>query len=98
MFRTLILTAFAATLAVPAFADTAVATSTATCSTAAAAKFKSKDELTALLVKDGLTVKKIKTEKGCYEVYAIDAKGKKVNSAYNAETLDAVANVEAGEN
>ena len=62
MFRTLMLTAFAATIAVPAFADTAVATSTATCSTAAAAKFKPKDDLTALLVKDGLTVKKIKTE------------------------------------
>lgn len=98
MFRTLILSAFALSLALPALADsTTPAKAAVTCSTADAAKFQSKDALTALLAKDGLTIKKIKTEKGCYEVYAVDAKGKKVNMAYNAETLEVVANVEAGE-
>ena len=69
-----------------------------TCSTAPAAQFKPEATLKAKLVTEGLTVKKIKTEKGCYEVYAIDKSGKKVNVAYNAETLEKVANAEAGEN
>ena len=51
-----------------------------------------------MLQSDGLTVKQIKTESGCYEVYATDASGKRVNVAYNAETLQKVGNPEAGEN
>lgn len=96
MFRTLTLTVLAAALAGPVLAGT-TATPAVTCSTAAAASFKPQADLTAMLAKDGLKVKTIKTEKGCYEVYATDAKGKKVNQAYNAETLEKVANVEAGE-
>lgn len=34
----------------------------------------------------GLDVRKIKIENGCYEVYAIDAKGKKVEQVFNPET------------
>ena len=96
MFRTLTLTVLAAAMSGPALAGT-TATPAVTCSAAAAASFKPQADLTAMLAKDGLTVKTIKTEKGCYEVYATDAKGKKVNQAYNAETLEKVANVEAGE-
>ena len=70
----------------------------ATCSTAPAANFKPQATLEAQLKTEGLTVRKIKVEKGCYEVYAIDKAGKKVNVAYNAETLEKVANAEAGEN
>ncbi|MGB9140746.1 MAG: PepSY domain-containing protein [Aestuariivirga sp.] len=47
---------------------------------------------------EGLTVKKIKVEKGCYEVYATDAAGKKLNIAYNAETFEKLDKAEAGEN
>jgi hypothetical protein len=68
------------------------------CSTADKAKFKPQAALTAMLAKDGVTVKKIKTEKGCYEVYAVGKDGKKMNEAFNAETLVKVANPEAGEN
>jgi hypothetical protein len=68
------------------------------CSTADKAKFKPQSALTAMLAKDGVTVKKIKTEKGCYEVYAVGKNGKKMNEAFNAETLVKVANPEAGEN
>jgi hypothetical protein len=70
----------------------------ATCSTADASKFAPQAKLEDLLKTQGLTVKQIKTEKGCYEVYAVDKAGKKVNTAYNAETLQPVANAEAGEN
>jgi len=70
----------------------------ATCSTSPAAKFQPEATLQAMLKKDGMTVRRIKTEKGCYEVYAVDKNGKKVNQAFNAETLEKVDNPEAGEN
>ncbi|MGN6157089.1 MAG: PepSY domain-containing protein [Devosia sp.] len=69
----------------------------ATCSTADSSKFQPKTKLEDQLKAQGLTVKQIKTENGCYEVYAVDKAGKKVNTAYNAETLQQVDNAEAGE-
>jgi hypothetical protein len=42
--------------------------------------------LESQLKAEGLTVRKIKTENGCYEVYAVDTAGKTVNIAYNAQT------------
>lgn len=74
----------------PAFAAT-------TCSTAPQSQWKPQSALKAMLSKDGLTVMNIKTENGCYEVYAKDAKGHRVNAAYNAQTLVKLANAEAGE-
>ena len=71
---------------------------TATCSNATSDKFKPQADLVSSLKAQGVIVSKIKTEKGCYEVYAKDASGKKVNLAFNAETLESVANPEAGEN
>lgn len=76
----------------------AMAASGATCSTADASKFQPQQALIDQLKAIGITVKQIKVEKGCYEVYGIDKDGKKVNTAYNAETLQQVANAEAGEN
>jgi hypothetical protein len=68
------------------------------CSTASADKFQPKAKLEEQLKSAGLTVKQIKTEKGCYEIYATDKAGKRVNAAYNAETLAKLDNAEAGEN
>ena len=93
MFRTLSVTILALALAAPAFAGTA----TVTCSKSPTSAFKPQADLTALLKTQGLTVVKIKTEKGCYEAYTKDAKGKKATLGFNAETLEPVANAEAGE-
>ena len=67
------------------------------CSKSAPAKFKPQADLIAMLKTKGITVSKIKVESGCYETYAKDANGKKVNAAYNAETFDMLDNAEAGE-
>ena len=92
MYRTLSLSALIAVLAgSSAFAA-------ATCSTATPDKFKPQADLQKMLEGDGLQVRQIKVEKGCYEVYAVDKAGKKVNAAYNAETLEKTASAEAGEN
>jgi len=69
-----------------------------TCSKATADKFKPQADLQKQLEGEGLTVRQIKVEKGCYEVYAVDKAGTKVNAAYNAETFEKLANAEAGEN
>ena len=97
MFRTLTLTALALALAVPAFAGTTTTPAAVTCSKSAVSAFKPQTDLVALLKTQGLTVVKIKAEKGCYEAYTTDAKGKKATLGFNAETLEPVANAEAGE-
>ncbi|TPI24302.1 PepSY domain-containing protein [Mesorhizobium sp. B3-2-1] len=92
MYRTLTLAALAGLIAAPALA------AGGSCSTAPKSQFKPKATLEAQLTGEGLTVRQIKVEKGCYEVYAVDKAGKKVNWAYNAETLEKLDNAEAGEN
>jgi len=95
MIRTLFFVAVAVALAGPVLAATA---DTATCSKAAASAFKPVSDLKAMLTAKGLKVVKVKTEKGCYEAYTVEAKGKKDTLGFNAETLAPVANAEAGEN
>ena len=92
MPRISILAALAVLSAAPAFA------ADNKCSTAPSSQFKSQSTLENQLKGEGLTVRQIKVEKGCYEVYAIDKGGNKVNVAYNAETLQKLTNAEAGEN
>ena len=92
MYRAFIPTAIALLVATPAFA------AGSSCSNSPASKFQPRATLENQLKAEGLTVRQIKVEKGCYEVYAVDASGKKLNVAYNAETLAKLVNAEAGEN
>lgn len=90
MNRTIIAAACCFLMAGPAFA-------TGGCSRASASKFKPKAMLAHELASKGFTVRRIKVENGCYEVYALDKHGKRYNAAYNAETFRKLANAEAGE-
>jgi hypothetical protein len=90
MYRKFAIAALAVLIAGPAFAAGG-------CSSAPASKFKPKASLAAKLKAEGLTVRQIKVESGCYEVYALDKHGRRVNAAYNAETFQKLANAEAGE-
>ena len=83
----------AALTSVPAMAESDIA-----CSTAPQSQWKPQADLEAMLTTQGLKVLQVKVENGCYEVYATDKDGKKVNAAYNAETLEQVGDAEAGEN
>ena len=91
MYRSIVIGAFAVFMAGPALAG-------ATCSTAASTQYKPQEALETQLKSEGLTVREVKVENGCYEVYAVDSAGKQVNLAYNAETLEQVDDPEAGEN
>ena len=92
MKRAFLLTAVAFVVASPAFA------AGGGCSTAPKSAWQSQTKLESMLKTDGLTVRQIKVEKGCYEVYATDKTGQRLNIAYNAETLQKLANAEAGAN
>lgn len=85
-------------LSLAAFAVTGPAFAATACSTAPEAQWQPQAKLEAMLKTQNLTPVQIKVENGCYEVYAKDASGKRVNAAYNAETLAQVDNAEAGEN
>lgn len=91
MKRLLVLASAAVLLTGPAFA------AGATCATSPKSQWQPQSKLETMLKGEGLTVKQIKVENGCYEVYAVDKAGKRVNAAYNAETLAKLANAEAGE-
>lgn len=90
MSRTLAVAALVAMAASPAFARGG-------CATGPSSHFQPKAKLEAKLKAEGLDVRRIKVENGCYEVYALDHKGRRVNAAYNAITFKRLANAEAGE-
>ncbi len=87
----LALAALAVAFASPALAD-------GKCSNAPKSLWQAKTALESQLQADGYKVRQIKTEGGCYEVYATDKDGKRANMAFNAETLQKLDNAEAGEN
>jgi len=68
-----------------------------TCSSAPSSQWQPKSKLKSELESKGMKVRQIKTEKGCYEVYATDKDGKRQNMAFNAQTLKQLADAEAGE-
>lgn len=39
---------------------------------------------------DGWNVRRIKSDDGCYEVYATDNKGRRIQAAYNPKTFEMV--------
>jgi hypothetical protein len=87
----LALAALAVAFASPAFAA-------GKCSNAPKSQWQAKAALELQLQADGYKVRQIKTEGGCYEVYATDKDGKRANMAFNAQTLTKLDNAEAGEN
>ncbi len=94
MLRIFVLVSCAALFAGASLAATAAKVE---CSTSPASKFKPQAELIAMLKTKGIMVSKVKVEGGCYETYAKDASGKKMNAAYNAETFEMLDNAEGGE-
>lgn len=66
------------------------ATGLATCDSGPEASWQSQDVLKEQLVKKGWTVRRIKVDGGCYEVYALDENGERVEAYFHPETLEAV--------
>lgn len=61
------------------------------------AEWQPREALQAKLEAAGWKVRSVKTEDGCYETKAIDAKGNRVEAYFNPKTLDQVGANESAE-
>ncbi len=86
MVRTFALTFSAAAILAVAFSS-AGATGLATCDSGAKAGWKPESALREELTKKGWNIRRIKEDGGCYEVYAIDDKGRRVESYFHPVTF-----------
>lgn len=68
----------------------ATATGLATCDSGPEEGWQSRDTLEARLTQEGWDVRRIKVDGGCYEVYALDDKGERVEAYFHPETLERV--------
>lgn len=74
-----------------ALAGNAWATGLATCDSGPEENWKPTDELVKLLTDKGWEVRRVKVDGGCYEVYALDENGERVEAYFHPETLEPVA-------
>jgi hypothetical protein len=81
----------AATLAVATVAAPGHATGLATCQSGPESGWKSQDALKQRLTGQGWQVRRIKVDGGCYEVYALNDKGERVEAYFHPVTFAAVA-------
>jgi hypothetical protein len=84
------LRAAAVAVAVAAASSPALATGMATCDSGAKSGWQPTAKLEAQLKDKGWTVRRIKEDGGCYEVYALDEKGKRGEFYFHPVTLEPV--------
>jgi hypothetical protein len=68
-------------------ASAAQATGLATCESGPRDGWQAQDKLAAALKEKGWQVRRIKEDGGCYEVYALDEKGQRVEAYFHPRTL-----------
>ena len=66
------------------------ATGLATCDSGSPDSWQPQEKLTAMLKEKGWEVRNVKVDGGCYEVYAIDDKGERVEAYFHPVTLEPV--------
>jgi hypothetical protein len=81
---------FVMAIVMAAFASRAEATGLATCNSGPQSGWQSEDVLRKKLVDQGWQIRRIKIDGGCYEVYALDGSGKRVEAYFHPVTLDSV--------
>jgi hypothetical protein len=73
-----------------AAAPLALATGLATCDSGAPESWQPQDKLASALKEKGWQVRRIKVDGGCYEVYALNEKGERVEAYFHPRTLSPV--------
>lgn len=63
----------------------------ATCDSGPQEKWQPKEKLERQLTDKGWKIRRVKVDGGCYEVYAVTAKGDKVEAYFHPLTLEQVA-------
>lgn len=90
MLRKIPAAAIAAAAIAIASPQIAGATGLATCDSGSPDGWQSQETLTAMLKDKGWQIRNIKVDGGCYEVYAIDDQGEKVEAYFHPVTLERV--------
>ncbi|MFO1284970.1 MAG: PepSY domain-containing protein [Burkholderiales bacterium] len=81
---------FAVAVAAILASPIAAATGLATCDSGPKSTWQPVDKLEDLLKKKGWTIRRVKEDGGCYEVYALDDKGQRVEAYFHPVTLEPV--------
>lgn len=71
-------------------ASAASATGLATCDSGPRDTWQPQEKLEKLLVERGWKIRRVKEDGGCYEVYAFDEKGERVEAYFHPRTLTLV--------
>ena len=87
MKRLLQISAF---VAMCALASAANATGLATCNSGPPSGWKTQEALTKMLTDRGWQIRRIKIDGGCYEVYAIDEKGERIEAYFHPVTFERI--------
>jgi hypothetical protein len=74
-----------------ALAGNVWATGLATCDSGPEENWRPSEELVKLLIEKGWEVRRVKVDGGCYEVYALDENGERVEAYYHPVTFEPVA-------
>lgn len=69
---------------------TSFATGLATCDSGPQKNWQPSNELEKRLIEEGWQVRRIKIDGGCYEVYAIDENGDRIEAYFDPNTLERV--------
>lgn len=72
------------------FAGSSFATGLATCNSGPRNTWQPQDKLEKMLVEKGWRINRVKEDGGCYEVYAINEKGQRVEAYFHPTTLESV--------
>ena len=67
-----------------------LATGLATCDSGPKESWQPQEKLEKLLVEKGWRINRVKEDGGCYEVYAINDKGQRVEAYFHPKTLESV--------
>ena len=86
--RRLLLASFAAIASLTT--GSVFATGLATCDSGPQESWQSQEKLTKMLTEKGWQIRRIKIDGGCYEVYALNEKGERVEAYFHPKTLAAV--------
>lgn len=90
MLRNISAAALAALAITIASMQVAGATGLATCDSGSPDTWQSQEKLTAMLKEKGWAVRNIKVDGGCYEVYALDDKGERIEAYFHPVTLERI--------
>ena len=82
----------AAALVSTLMSGVALAEEDRSCTDVAKDKWMTEDAVKAKAKEAGMEIRRLKVEGSCYEVYAIDAKGNKVEALFNPATGEQVGN------